>query len=467
MKFYQPCGNKLFCVTRTLALLIGVCIFAISITAQKFEAPQVSSASLEQCRNGTSAAPDVCTGSGWGNGNANSTQAHWAESEFVAYRMLITGLTPGATVHTLTIGYDIKKSGTHAIDYLGTFNFTETTADPCSGVAGCTLGSPTSTIGVPDDTVTVTNQINPNTLLPVIQTPGQFTMWGGNLLTVAYEPYGGGDERQITLTFTASVADPVIAWGGHIAWIGDWGAGNSASSISGSPYHMRLGVFDGSGGNQDHGLAAAAVIPSGVVFIKKVVVPLNGTGSTTYAWPFTATANFGSTSFSLIDDNAGPGIDTKQSQSITSFGAGNTITVTEGTGPLGWTISSVNCAENVGVNSTQNGLGPSATIIVDIGETVICTFTNTQLTPSAAMVPISGRVLTSNGRSISSVRVMLTDDNGVTRTAISSSFGYYRFDDVEVGRIYVMSALSKRYQFNPQVVSLTDELTGFNLIALE
>jgi hypothetical protein len=51
-----------------------------------------------------------------------------------------------------------------------------------------------------------------------------------------------------------------MAWGGHIARSVDWGAGNAASGISGSPYHTRLISLDGSGGNQDRSLSAAAVL---------------------------------------------------------------------------------------------------------------------------------------------------------------------------------------------------------------
>ena len=422
-----------------------------------------ASADIDQCLNGPANAPLQCTGSAWANGSANENQAHWAESQFVAYRIRLTGLTPGPTVNTLTIGYDAKKGATHAIDYLGTFNATEGTANPCSGVSGCSLASPTSSILIPPDTVTVTSQINPNTNLPVVQLPGQFTLWGGTLLTAVYEPYAGGDERKITVTFTASVANPVIAWGGHIAWIGDWGAGNSANSIGGAPYHMRLDNLNGSGGNQDRGLQAAAVIPSGAVFIKKVANTLDGSGSWPVPFPFTSTSNFGTTAFSLIDDNAGPGLDTIQSQPITSFGPTNSITVTE-TASAVWTLANVNCVENVANDSTQNGLGPSAVAIVQAAEVVTCTFTNTQLGPSAAAVSIGGRVLTPDGAGISKAAVTLTYPDGTSRTAFSSSFGYYRFDEVESGETYVISVGSKRYQFNVRIITASDDLFDLDLI---
>ena len=82
----------------------------------------------------------------------------------------------------------------------------------------------------------------------------------------------------------------MLAWGGHIATRQDWGAGNSAVAISGSPYHTRLIDLDGSGGNQDRSLSADAVIFPGSITIIK-----NTTGGDA-TFPFTrgpdAAANF-------------------------------------------------------------------------------------------------------------------------------------------------------------------------------
>ena len=168
MKSMNTLIPNLSLAARVFIFVVAFWTLSLTVTAQKSLAPEAA-ADIDQCRNGTAASPAVCTGSAWVNGSANATQAHYAESQFIPYRMKITGLTPGATVHTLTIGYDVKKGVKHAIDYLGTFDNTETTANPCSGIASCTLGSPTSTFPIPADTVTVTSQTNPNTNLPIDQ----------------------------------------------------------------------------------------------------------------------------------------------------------------------------------------------------------------------------------------------------------------------------------------------------------
>jgi hypothetical protein len=86
--------------------------------------------------------------------------------------------------------------------------------------------------------------------------------------------------------------------------------------------------------------------------------------------------------------------------------------------------------------------------------------------PTAAAVSISGRVLSSDGMSLSKAIVSLTDSSGNSRRALSSSFGYYRFEDVAVGEVYVLSVASKGRQFSPQVVSVGEEIDGLDFSAL-
>lgn len=88
------------------------------------------------------------------------------------------------------------------------------------------------------------------------------------------------------------------------------------------------------------------------------------------------------------------------------------------------------------------------------------------LAPSAANATLSGRVMTADGRGIRGARVSLTSAAGFVRYAVTSSFGYYSFTDVTVGETYVLSVISKRYQFNPQIVSIFDELNEIDLIAM-
>lgn len=92
-------------------------------------------------------------------------------------------------------------------------------------------------------------------------------------------------------------------------------------------------------------------------------------------------------------------------------------------------------------------------------------YTMMVLAPTAASVSVSGRVLTAEGMPLKNATVVITNTNGDSRTALTSSFGYYRFDDVEVGHSYVVSVSSKRYQFEPRIISVQEEILELDLTA--
>ena len=88
--------------------------------------------------------------------------------------------------------------------------------------------------------------------------------------------------------------------------------------------------------------------------------------------------------------------------------------------------------------------------------------------PTAALVAVGGQVLTAENQPIGKAHVTLTDATGQTRIARTSSFGYFRFDDVEVGQTCIISVQSKRFHFanNPQIIFVGDEITGIIFNAL-
>ncbi len=68
-----------------------------------------------------------------------------------------------------------------------------------------------------------------------------------------------------------------------------------------------------------------------------------------------------------------------------------------------------------------------------------------QAVTMAAGVSISGRVLTSVGRGLVNVRVILTDQNGTSRAVSTTSFGYFNFEEVQFGKTVIITVVSKRY----------------------
>ena len=230
---------------------------------------------LEQCGNGGVGDPPItCAGSAWQHGNLNDNQAHYNEGDSVPYRLTMEGLSTGATTHTATIAWDTTDNGKHGIDYLTSFNRTETTADPCSDVYGPDPCPAFDTEPIPDD-VRVTN--GPDNLSGTLatdadnitQADGDFRLYGGNITAVSGYSldsgsyangtgYSNGSITKITITFTTTVSNPVLAWGGHISKRQEWAPEPTAATFSGSP--MRLKEVDGKGGNQDRSLSSDAVI---------------------------------------------------------------------------------------------------------------------------------------------------------------------------------------------------------------
>lgn len=89
-----------------------------------------------------------------------------------------------------------------------------------------------------------------------------------------------------------------------------------------------------------------------------------------------------------------------------------------------------------------------------------------QLTVTAANVSISGRVMNSQGRGVANVQMTLTDANGQSYLARTNSFGYFNFKEIESGQTIVINAVSKRYQFNSQSISVNEDLEGLIFNAL-
>lgn len=98
------------------------------------------------------------------------------------------------------------------------------------------------------------------------------------------------------------------------------------------------------------------------------------------------------------------------------------------------------------------------------GSYVVDDVTLNVCTVTAASVSISGRVFSPNGRGFSNAIVSLTDQAGVVRTARTSTFGYYRFEDVQAGQAYSLAVIAKRYNYSAQIVSVDSDLTGVDFV---
>lgn len=127
----------------------------------------------------------------------------------------------------------------------------------------------------------------------------------------------------------------------------------------------------------------------------------------------------------------------------------------------------------VGIESTYKLYrisGPTATAVTPftldttantIGANGVTTFfdwSGGNLTPTAASATLRGRIVNASGSPISRALVVLTDANGQTRTVVTNSFGRYELSGVPVGQGYVLNVIHKGYQFNPQVIDISQDL---------
>ena len=96
----------------------------------------------------------------------------------------------------------------------------------------------------------------------------------------------------------------------------------------------------------------------------------------------------------------------------------------------------------------------------------IYTTTRSSVPATPSLVTIAGKILTPDGRGLSSAKVVLTS-NGITRNVLTSSFGFYNFGDVLTGQSYTLTVKSKSYLFASRTVFLTSALSNYDFTGQE
>jgi hypothetical protein len=86
---------------------------------------------------------------------------------------------------------------------------------------------------------------------------------------------------------------------------------------------------------------------------------------------------------------------------------------------------------------------------------------------SFPVTSISGRVTTPTGLSLRNAAVTLTDSAGNKRTVLTSTLGYYSFNDITAGETITISASSRRYRFEPLTRTMNESLTDVDLVGIE
>jgi hypothetical protein len=215
---------------------------------------------LEQCANGRYGENTTCHNGGndgWVTGNVNALKSEYAIGEFLPYRRFYTDLSVGSE-YCFGMKWDIDTHGLPAIDYIATYNWTITEANPLwdtmfEPVGTSVVPPPSSTIVIPNDPVLITGTMNGNRFQGItlgtyiLDDPERILqMWGGTLLSAG--PYSNDGEsgdladffsQSMEYCFIADEVEAVLAWSGHMADPVEWLA---PGRPSGSPYHMANGT---------------------------------------------------------------------------------------------------------------------------------------------------------------------------------------------------------------------------------
>ncbi len=91
------------------------------------------------------------------------------------------------------------------------------------------------------------------------------------------------------------------------------------------------------------------------------------------------------------------------------------------------------------------------------------------LGPLSSNVSVAGQVTKADGAGINNAVVTITGQNGVTRTMRTTTFGNYRFEELEAGQTYTITVNSKRFAFKQpsRIVTLNENLDGFDFVSIE
>lgn len=87
---------------------------------------------------------------------------------------------------------------------------------------------------------------------------------------------------------------------------------------------------------------------------------------------------------------------------------------------------------------------------------------------TSSEVNLSGTVKTASGEGISRASVTIMDSVGTTiGNAMTNSFGMFKVDGLEAGNTYTVIIGHRKYQFNPQIVTINEDVSNAEFIALE
>ncbi|HBP38692.1 MAG TPA: hypothetical protein DD640_08130, partial [Clostridiales bacterium] len=228
----------------------------------------------------------------WVNGNLNGNNSYYVEGMSTPQRVIVSGIDPAVTDHSVTLSYQFTKSGKYAYDFLTSWDQAVAAASAIGGKTWSdswkwlpdTDGSKWTShlaVDVPEDSyATAAREL----LYESMYGNRTIDLYGNGTISSAAVTINSlsGDLSASTVIWTVSwtgtATEVMILYAGHIAVGLDfpatglgWGEGMGAGEISGSPYHHTLvSGSDWSGGSsKDNQMQASSIfLKSGIAGMK-------------------------------------------------------------------------------------------------------------------------------------------------------------------------------------------------------
>lgn len=327
----------------------------------------------------------------WINSILQQNNAVYYEGMSVPQRIMLTGI-PARTgnFHTLTFSHLASKNGKHAWDFLTSYSQAMAAANAIAGPTvlvnlnscGPSIGPPSSmastcatilagpysyNVDIPDAMGTVLSHSVASAVTNYETRFGNrtLTLYGNAAITSAtlmFTGYSGSNDKMAnyTLYWTSTSSSILVQFAGHLAMGVDvqgagtgigYGSGFGAGSISGAPFHFKLGSLNGSSlGSQDNQISGNAIRTSIACSMTGANPACAGTQN---VYSFSTTLSGLSYAWSLTSNSSGA--------SIVGSTSGQSVTVHAGNGTGGYTVNvavsdgvqTVNCSYPVIVNGVS------------------------------------------------------------------------------------------------------------------
>ena len=427
----------------------------------------------------------------------------------------------GTTGITGTVGFGNSLIGTHDTDLVGNITFAALTNSNyivistswdngnivnagavtlCSGMGGC-FGP-----------VSPGNSLVGSTTNDRVGTGGVYPLANGNYVVVSSEWDNGGITDAGAVTFangTTGVAGTISAGNSLVGSAANDRVGShGVTALTNGNYVIASSIWN-NGGLNDAGAVTFASGTSGISGTISAANSLVGTSANdvvgaagitvltngnyvvnSSGWDNGGMANVGAVTFasgangitgtisaanslvgSTMNDSVGftPAIALPTgnyvvlSKSWDDNGTVNAGAVTRGNGSIG-TKGVIDMSNSV-LGATPNG-GSSMNVVFDavnnqmvVGRPADNIVTLLRpLGPVAAQLTLSGTV--TNGKNgVGGAIVSMTDSEGNTRNTRTNNFGYFKFENIEAGETLIVQVKAKGLIFNPQIITMTDDIT--------